>query len=444
MNAKIYIIRIHSTDHNERISEIASAVMTCIKSSEGRKRICFLDEESYGKEFTSQIMQQIPNADFHYTNGNWTLPPQRSNGPEAGFPDEAFDAVIAVCRPERLDGLVRTVSHCFVGPPPVFAALPGSSSASSTQIEEVPVSFGPPNPIIALLYPGAGSARFSPVFNCLMKYHNRNYWAMPPPCFYRRFIDQYVDTENRIGPPSFGGNLISQEIIDAACLDLCHYIPDYYQWTSIHNPVSVSMLGSLENIRIIYLYRDPRDIVNSLYHRLAFDGVKEDFGDFQKQTKEEVFLNLFQGMDYINSRRNYCMRWPSLSEMAKEFVRIKNYKNIYGVTYEDIRYDPRKTYRLLLKWLGMDTISLLPPLSDKALDQAIYQGTFEAQSGGAVHEGEGDGQSTFRASNGKVTAMRKGVAGDWKNNFSLKVKNVVKELIGDALIELEYESDKDW
>ena len=40
--------------------------------------------------------------------------------------------------------------------------------------------------------------------------------------------------------------------------------------------------------------------------------------------------------------------------------------------------------------------------------------------------------------------MRKGIAGDWKNQFSLEAAQMFDQLAGETLVQWEYEQDRDW
>ncbi|WP_408006224.1 sulfotransferase domain-containing protein [Pseudalkalibacillus sp. A8] len=44
----------------------------------------------------------------------------------------------------------------------------------------------------------------------------------------------------------------------------------------------------------------------------------------------------------------------------------------------------------------------------------------------------------------KSITFRKGLIGDWKNEFDLEVTNAFKEVAGSLLIELGYEKDLEW
>ena len=134
----------------------------------------------------------------------------------------------------------------------------------------------------------------------------------------------------------------------------------------------------------------------------------------------------------------------SLAETTENFAAIRRYDNIYGLRYEDIRYRPRQAYRDLLAWLGLDRETLVH-IDDDLMDRVIHLGTFAHQSGGRYHEGKADATAIFKGDGPLITqGLRKGIKGDWKNHFTPKVVDKVKQVAGDGLVELGYENDLDW
>ena len=205
------------------------------------------------------------------------------------------------------------------------------------------------------------------------------------------------------------------------------------------------MLGSLDCLRVVYLYRDPRDVLNSHYHRMISDSMKYGpFMDFQAMDPEDQLLTCLNGMEHVASHRDGFNYIATIRETADDFVMAIQNENTFAIGFEGIRFAPRETYRRLLDWLGFGDISVIPML-DADLDEVIHLGSFEAQTGGQRLDGdtkeEDFNQSSkyFFASN-----IRKGEAGGWRENYTPKVKEYVKEQIGEALITLGYEKDLNW
>ena len=133
-----------------------------------------------------------------------------------------------------------------------------------------------------------------------------------------------------------------------------------------------------------------------------------------------------------------------MAEYIESFLAIKPYDNIYGLRYEDIRYRPHETYRHLLTWLGFEEETLVH-IEDDVLDRIIHLGTFDAQSGGRYKEGNDNATSIFSDGDAVISCgLRKGIQGDWKNHFSPRVVEKVKQIAGPGLIELGYETSLDW
>ncbi len=72
------------------------------------------------------------------------------------------------------------------------------------------------------------------------------------------------------------------------------------------------------------------------------------------------------------------------------------------------------------------------PVSRERLHEIIHYNRFETVTG--RHPGEEDVQAH----------QRKGISGDWRNYFSLSVKEKFKSRFGDVLIKTGYESDLNW
>jgi hypothetical protein len=104
---------------------------------------------------------------------------------------------------------------------------------------------------------------------------------------------------------------------------------------------------------------------------------------------------------------------------------------LLGSNYTEVRYEdllertPEETRRLL-GFLGADT-------SRDVVEHCVNAASFEALSKGR-QPGEEDVSSFYR----------KGVAGDWKNYFSERDKQIYKEIAGELLVRLGYEKDFDW
>ena len=252
-----------------------------------------------------------------------------------------------------------------------------------------------------------------------------------------------IFSENTEWGPLFGGNIIPQEKIDNYYKS--HFnILNNYDCSFITGPISVDLISQFPEYKFIYLYRDPRDHLNSLYHFLC--GLKnfQGFQDLVDQPKEEVMLRLTEGTNYVSIQRDHCWKIPSLSEMAKEYALLEKQENLFPLKFEDARYQPLDAYRRLIRWLEFDKIDLLP-FPDEVLNKIVQTGTFQAQSNGVRKDGDNlEGADSVSKSTSLNAGLRKGEHGDWKNHFSTRVKSKFKSDLGNLLVTLNYESDSDW
>jgi hypothetical protein len=95
------------------------------------------------------------------------------------------------------------------------------------------------------------------------------------------------------------------------------------------------------------------------------------------------------------------------------------------VRYEDLIMDELGQFQNIIKHCQID-------VDDSRLKDVIAANSFEARAG--RKRGEEDVRSHFR----------KGIAGDWQNYFTDKIKAEFKERFGDILISTGYEKDHHW
>ena len=208
MDARLSLIKVRSGPEQECLNEIAQSIKVCIERlGGGHKEIIFLSDNDYGRDIAHFVHHAHPNAKYYFASYNWPETPSRTNGPENSFVDKHYDAIVILCPAERLHVLVRHAHHCFFGYPPIFAAVQGAPQIDKPTVEEINAGFGPMEPIVAFLYPGAGSARLNPVFSQLMKSRKRQFLPIPTRSLCGRFIDRYADFGRKLQKPLLGGNL---------------------------------------------------------------------------------------------------------------------------------------------------------------------------------------------------------------------------------------------
>lgn len=202
-----------------------------------------------------------------------------------------------------------------------------------------------------------------------------------------------------------------------------HYLPKY---------------NILRNKNILYLIRDGRDAMISLYyHQLIwneknklnpkdvhyhrskvpfddYDNIEANLAAFIKYTFENK-PSKWQQFTYMGNWAEYNNKW----------VQVKH-NNLFMIKYEDLLTQPLPILKNLLESVFNLNVDA------ERLNQIINQFSFENQT--KRNKGE-EKKSSF---------LRKGISGDWKNYFGTKEKELFKKYAGDTLIKLGYESDNQW
>ena len=169
-------------------------------------------------------------------------------------------------------------------------------------------------------------------------------------------------------------------------------------------------------VRRFVVIRDLRDALVSLYFSWRYShplmpGIGQHRAELQTMSLEDGLCSLIQNggapmADIIRS-------WLGADDPL--------------IRYEDLLCDD---VAILTKVL-IDHCQM--PVQRARLAQVIRDCRFEKLSGGRQR-----GQEVVTA------AKRKGVAGDWRNHFTERVKDIFKQHHGDLLIAAGYERDHDW
>jgi hypothetical protein len=162
--------------------------------------------------------------------------------------------------------------------------------------------------------------------------------------------------------------------------------------------------------------RDPRDILVSGYYSMRFSHTIE--GGMSEARQELESTNFEDGMirtmdTLVQSCVEIALSWATI---GAEWIR-----------YEDLL---QKDVELLTKALLLDCGL---PIKESVVKDAVLACRFEKIAGGRKR-GQEDINSHFR----------KGIAGDWRNQFTPRIKDIFKERFGEALKICGYEKDSNW
>ena len=209
--------------------------------------------------------------------------------------------------------------------------------------------------------------------------------------------------------------------------------------TPFFGPEDVSEIATIHpGAKVIHIIRDGRDQAVSRMHHSWNKAT--DQGGVQELLPEEVvkredfyrdrqaFLDFGEGIFLEERLREISRKWRDNVSGASRYGRELLAENYTEVRYEDLLEKPQEEMGRLFEFLGVDT-------SEEVMKRCVQSASFEALAG--RERGGEDYTLGWRK-------HRKGIAGDWKNVFTERDKEIFKEEAGDMLVELGYEEDHDW
>ena len=197
-------------------------------------------------------------------------------------------------------------------------------------------------------------------------------------------------------------------------------------------PETISEVAAIyPEARVIHIIRDGRDAALSAVHH------SWNFG--KKGKKEEVAVKreaYRRDPEALAETGESIFAGNSLRRMAAEWAvrvgrTVEEGPVLLGERYAEVRYEallerPHEEVKRLLEFLGAKA-------DEETVRRCVEAASFEKLSKGRKR-GEEDVTSFFR----------KGVAGDWRNVFNERDREIFKEEAGELLIELGYENDREW
>ncbi|MEW6635664.1 MAG: sulfotransferase [Actinomycetota bacterium] len=184
--------------------------------------------------------------------------------------------------------------------------------------------------------------------------------------------------------------------------------------------------------RVIHIVRDGRDVAVSAMHHWWREAQDRPEGVFELTPEEleirDAYLEDREG--FLKSGRSIFTE-ERLGQLARRWShRVgkarRDGRSLYGVRYLEIRYEdllhnPHETLGRVLELLGARR-------GDEVIERCIKASSFERVS--SRRQGEEDAGSFFR----------KGVAGDWRNVFTPRDREVYEEIAGEQLAAMGYET----
>jgi len=177
----------------------------------------------------------------------------------------------------------------------------------------------------------------------------------------------------------------------------------HLHWT--HSPaLRFESFLKRDDFRFICLYRDPRDAFVSHIKDLIHRGLHQDLPEHQLY-HENIGSNFMGLFDY-----------------ADEWVQL-NQENIFKLRFEDLKADTPKQARKIFEFLGLS-------VGDQRLRESCNRYSFESM---AKRQRGAEGEM-IRSN----LMFRKGISGDWKNEFDPSVTQEFEQQFGHIINRWDY------
>ncbi|MCA0987860.1 sulfotransferase domain-containing protein [Guptibacillus algicola] len=183
-----------------------------------------------------------------------------------------------------------------------------------------------------------------------------------------------------------------------------------------HSKEYVALFNELQ-LKQLFLYRDPRDIIVSycyFFMRFPDHPYRRFFLENNLSIKERCLL-------FINGVDSETVRRPNIAVWYNKFLGWKNEPNVLPVSYESLVESPESQQQQLERIVNFFQLESNSNLINTRVEQ--MQANVDPK---------------------KSATFRKGQAGNWKQEFDKEVKEAFKAVGGDLLIQLGYEKDNEW
>eukprot|EP00069_Balaena_mysticetus_P007111 bmy_18969T0 len=160
-----------------------------------------------------------------------------------------------------------------------------------------------------------------------------------------------------------------------------------------HNVFMINMYR--DNVKIIYVCRNAKDVVVSYYYFFLMVTANPDPGSFQ---------------DFVEKFMDGEVPYGSWYEHTKSWWEKRENPQVLFLFYEDMKENIRKEVMKLIEFLGRKA-------SDELVDKIIKHTSFQEMKN---NPSTNYTMLPDEVMNQKVSPfMRKGIAGDWKNYFTV-------------------------
>lgn len=172
-----------------------------------------------------------------------------------------------------------------------------------------------------------------------------------------------------------------------------------------------------KNWAVIFLYRDPRDVIVSSVKYATHMNLQHGLHAYYTQhltTDEERIKAAIDGIQVPD------FEYPNILDRYNYYIGWLQQPGVLSLRFEDLILNREKTFARLFEYVVERGFQ--PKISRERALEILKQSVQPKKSG----------------------TYRKGQPGSWKENFSNRNKDDFKTVSGDLLIRLGYEQDRNW
>ncbi|XP_063864878.1 sulfotransferase 1A1-like isoform X1 [Scylla paramamosain] len=175
-----------------------------------------------------------------------------------------------------------------------------------------------------------------------------------------------------------------------------------------HYPFSLLPPEMLQSAKVVYVTRNPKDMMVSFYWFWKDCSIFEYRGNFENCVRQ-----------LMNGTTLFTPYWPHVKEAWQK----RHDSNVKFVYYEDLKADIMLELRKLNEFLGTR-------LCEEKLEAVAQHTSFSSMKRkGDNHEKDFFGETKFNKNETKASFYRKGTTGDWKHQFSPELQEEVDSWI---------------
>lgn len=199
--------------------------------------------------------------------------------------------------------------------------------------------------------------------------------------------------------------------------DLSKLKPGIIEWGYLScEPEFVTFFEQNPRVAPLFIYRDPRDqLISSIFYAVDIHKQHAQHEYYSSITMDDRIKTAIRGRDVPGLEF-----LPSIRVQYDRILGWLTNPNMLSFRFEDLINNPRPQLERLLDFLEIKNLPIQMD-RDKAID--IILEAIQPE---------------------KSPTFRKGKTGGWQDHFSDEHIQIFKEISGDLLIELGYESNNDW